>query len=332
MLLVRILPAVTLSFVACAISASAQIPASNSQMPVRTDVSNSVRTDTSHMVLGPGDQLTVAAPEIEELDRRQLKVQADGTVSVPLVGPMKVSGLTPQQFAADLTQALRSQFRDPHITFSQIDVHSKPVTVLGAVNNPGIVQADGRKRLLEILSMAGGLRSDAGPTLTLARKSTHANPFPADLRTNASGNYVTASVPVYGLLEGNNPENNVVVFPGDIITVPKGKLVYVLGDVRRSGGFVIGETNDVTVLKALSLAEGLKETANASHAKILKRDGSGQRVEQEIDLKKLLSGKGRDVTLSADDILFVPGSLAKKITARSLDAMVQTGTGIAIYH
>jgi polysaccharide export outer membrane protein len=284
------------------------------------------------MVLGPGDQLTVAAPEIEELDRRQLKVQADGTVSVPLVGPMKVSGLTPRQFAADLTQALRSQFRDPRITFSQIDVRSKPVTVLGAVNNPGVVQADGRKRLIEILSLAGGLRSDAGPTLTLARKTTQANPFPADLRTNTSGNYVTASVPVHGLLEGTNPADNIVVVPGDIITVPKGKLVYVLGDVRRSGGFVIGETNDVSVLKALSLAEGLKETANPSHARILKHDASGQRTEEEIDLKKLLSGKGQDINLGPDDILFVPSSLGKKVTARSLDAMVQMGTGIAIFH
>ena len=100
-----------------------------------TQSTTTVRNNMSDLVLGPGDLLTIAAPEIEELDRRQLKVQADGSVSVPLVGPVKAAGLTPEQLAATLTKSLESQFRNPLISFTQVEIHSKPVTVLGAVKS-----------------------------------------------------------------------------------------------------------------------------------------------------------------------------------------------------
>jgi polysaccharide export outer membrane protein len=146
-----------------------------------------------------------------------------------------------------------------------------------------------------------------------------------------AGGYVSAIVPVSQLLDGSDPSTNVLILPGDVITVPKGRLVYVLGDVRRAGGFVLGESNDLTVLKALSLAEGLRETASPSHARILRADATGKRTEENIDLKKLLSGKSEDITLKANDILFVPSSLAKKVLSRTAEAAVDTGTGIAIY-
>jgi polysaccharide biosynthesis/export protein len=296
-----------------------------------TESTTTVHNNMADLVLGPGDVLTIAAPEIEELDRRQLKVEPDGSVSVPLVGPITASGLTPEQLAAKLTKALESQFRNPLVSFTKVEIHSKPVTVLGSVKSPGVVQADGRKRLLDILSLAGGLTDDAGPTVTVSRKSTEASTFPTALRTNVAGNLMSASISVSDLLEGTDPAANVVVLPGDVITVPRAHLVYVLGDVRRSGGFVLGESNDMTVLKAVSLAQGLKETASASHARILRADTSGKRTEETIDLKKLLSGKAEDVALRPNDILFVPSSLSKKIFSRTAEAAVDTGTGIAIY-
>jgi polysaccharide export outer membrane protein len=105
--------------------------------------------------LGPDDEITLAAPDIEELDRRVLKVQSDGTISVPMIGALKAAGLTPDEFQKTLVQALKTQFRDPQVSFSSIDIHSKPVSVLGAVNKPGIEQAQGQKSLLEMLSLAG---------------------------------------------------------------------------------------------------------------------------------------------------------------------------------
>src|SRR4051812_33637365 len=158
----------------------------------------------SALVLGQGDELTMAAPDIEELDKRVLRVQTDGTVSVPMIGAIKAAGLSPIEFQNKLTEALKTQFRDPQVAFTSIDVHSKPVSVLGAVNKPGIQQADGRKTLLEMLSLAGGLEKDAGPVVRVARATTDASTFPSSVRPALSGDHVTAEVSVATLFDGTN--------------------------------------------------------------------------------------------------------------------------------
>jgi polysaccharide export outer membrane protein len=118
-----------------------------------------------------------------------------------------------------------------------------------------------------------------------------------------------------------------------VITVPKAQLVYVIGAVNRSGGFPLTERQSMTVLQALALAEGLGRTASAKHAKILRAaNGSGPRSEKEIDLREIMEGKAADAALEPEDILFVPNSAAKSASYRALDALVATGSGVAIYH
>jgi polysaccharide export outer membrane protein len=109
-------------------------------------------------------------------------------------------------------------------------------------------------------------------------------------------------------------------------------MVYVIGDVKRSGGFVLGEHQSISVLQALSLAEGLSTGADTRHAKILrlKRDAD-QREELAVDVKDVLNGKKPDVPLLGDDILFIPGSTGKKAALRTLEAAIQAGTGAAIW-
>jgi polysaccharide biosynthesis/export protein len=132
-------------------------------------------------------------------------------------------------------------------------------------------------------------------------------------------------------MDGTVPANNVPIFPGDVITVPKGRMVYVVGDVKRSGGFVLGENETLTVIKALSLAEGFDNYADTGHARILRANKNGERTEQVFDFKKLLDGKTEDIALRADDILYIPNSTSKKVLAKSIEAMVSLGTGFAIY-
>src|SRR6185312_15159037 len=121
------------------------------------------------VVLGPHDQLTLAAPEIQELDNRQLNISSDGTISVPLIGRIKAAGLTTEQFEAEVTHDLKKLYLDPKVSVSSVAYSSKAVSILGSVNKPGVEQADGQKSLLEMLSLAGGLRTDAGPVINLTR-------------------------------------------------------------------------------------------------------------------------------------------------------------------
>ncbi len=94
---------------------------------------------------------------------------------------------------------------------------------------------------------------------------------------------------------------------------------------------MVGESNDRTVLKAISLAEGLRETADSKHARILRDDASGQRTEQSLSVMALLAGKLEDEKLRANDILFIPSSTAKKVATRSIQAMIDGGVGVAVY-
>ena len=95
---------------------------------------------------------------------------------------------------------------------------------------------------------------------------------------------------------------------------------------------MLGENESLSALQVLSLAEGLDRAAAPQNAKIMRAvPGSNDRTEIPVDLKKLLAGKGTDVPLRADDILFVPTSVTKSVALRSLEAAIQVGTGIAIY-
>jgi polysaccharide biosynthesis/export protein len=289
------------------------------------------RTEANAEILGPDDRVSLAAPDIEELDKRVLRIEPDGTVSVPLIGRIKAGGLTVQQFENDLTAQLKTLFKNPCVSVTVLDIESERVSVLGAVNHPGVQQVNGKKTLLEALSDAGGLREDAGPVVELTRghRAVPANADTADHLQETS--FAAKQISVSGLMEARNPADNVVIRPGDVITVPKAKMVYVVGDVKRSGGFVIGESDSLTILKALALAEGLQATASPAHARIIRTDQFGKRSERQIDMRDLLDGKVPDVPLQADDILFVPSSVPKKAAIRALEAAIETGSGIAIW-
>ena len=117
-----------------------------------------------------------------------------------------------------------------------------------------------------------------------------------------------------------------------MISVPKGELVYVIGEVRKSGGFILSEQETVSVLQALALAEGLQKTAKPQNARILRPvAGSSTRVDISIDLKKVLAGQAMDVTLQTNDILFVPGGKIRGPLLQTLGTFVQIGTGVAIW-
>ncbi|HEY6943764.1 MAG TPA: polysaccharide biosynthesis/export family protein [Candidatus Acidoferrum sp.] len=286
----------------------------------------------STYLLGPDDQLVISAPELTEFANKPARIDGEGDVQVPLVGRVHVAGLTAEQAEQELDKVLSKYIRDPQVVVNVSEVRSQPVSVVGAVNTPGVQQVQGHKTLLEMLAMAGGIRQDAGYSVRITRqKDWGCIPLPG-AKLDPSGQFSVAEVDLKKIMDAKDPLENIQILPHDVITVPKAEMVYVIGDVRRSGGFVLGEHQSISVLQALSLAEGLNGTADTRHAKILrlKRDAD-QREELPVDVKSLLTGKKQDVSLQADDILFIPGSTGKKAALRAVEAIVQAGTGMAIW-
>ena len=328
MIFTRALP-VGLGTLLLGVGAFAQVPSSPKSDELKAKCGDQVR---STYLLGPGDQLEISAPELTELANKQVRVDGEGDIEVPLGGRVHVAGLTAQKTEEELNRVLSTYIRHPQVVVSIAEVRSQPVSVLGAVNTPGVHQVQGHKTLLEMLALAGGIRPDAGYSVRITRElDWGCIPLP-NSQLDASGRFSVAELNLKKIMEAKNPEENIQIFPHDVISVPKAEMVYVIGDVKRSGGFVLGEHQSMSVLQALSLAEGLNSTADTRHARILRLErNADQRVEMAVDVKGILNGKGRDVPLQGDDILFVPGSTGKKAALRALEAAVQTGTGLAIW-
>jgi polysaccharide biosynthesis/export protein len=237
-----------------------------------------------------------------------------------------------KQSQEELNKVLSTYIRHPQVIVDVAEVRSQPVSVLGAVNAPGVHQVQGHKTLLEMLALAGGIRQDAGYSVRITRElEWGCLPLP-NVHLDPSGKFTIAELNLKKIMEAKSPEENIQIYPHDVISVPKAEMVYVIGEVRRSGGFVLGEHQSMSVLQALSLAEGLNTGADPRHAKILRlKADADQRVEMPVDVKDALNGKKPDVPLQGEDILFIPGSTGKKAALRALEAAIQTGTGLAIW-
>jgi polysaccharide export outer membrane protein len=282
-------------------------------------------------VLGPDDQITIRALEVDELDGKVARVDMLGYIDVPMLGRIKAAGLSVDQLEVELTGQLERYVRQPQVTVIVSEYHSQPVSVLGAVNSPGVYNLTGPNTLVQVLSKAGGLRNDAGNTINITRRREMGTiPLPSATIAR-SGEFSTAEVSLRGLLDAKDPENNIILKPTDVISVPKADLVYVVGAVHRSGGFVLSERENMTVLQAVSMAEGLEKTSAAKDAKIIRRGTSNDRAEIPVNLAKILSGKSPDVPLLANDILFIPNSAAKSAALRAVEAAIQTGSFVAGY-
>jgi polysaccharide biosynthesis/export protein len=287
---------------------------------------------SSPYVLGPDDEITVRAIDVDEIDGKTARVDRSGSVDLPLVGKLKASGLSVGQFEEELTKRLAKYVKEPRVSVTVSDYKSQPVSVLGAVNTPGVYNVTGPTTLAQVLSRAGGIRNDGGSTVNITRSSAW-GPIPlASAKEDPSGNFSTADVSLKTLMDASNPRDNILVKPTDTITVPRADLVYVVGAVNKAGGFALTDRGNITVLQAVSLAEGLQKTSAPKNAKIVRGGTAGSKQEIKVNLAKILSGSSPDMPLLANDILFVPTSGAKAVSYRVLEAAVQTGTGIAIFH
>jgi polysaccharide export outer membrane protein len=192
-------------------------------------------------------------------------------------------------------------------------------------------QLQGQKNLFEVLSLAGGLRQEAGPVINITRRLEW-GPIPLPSASNDStGRFSVASIDVKSVMNASNPAENILIMPNDVISVPKADTIYVIGAVKKPGAYVLGEHHTLSALQVLALAEGTDKTAATQDAKIMRvLPDSNDRAEIPVDLRTILSGKTPDIPLTADDILFVPTSKAKAVGYRALEALVQAGT-FAVY-
>lgn len=282
--------------------------------------------------IGPNDELAINVLDAPDLSNAY-RVAADGHMSMPLLGAIKAAGLTPRQLELVLQALLRRTYmKDPQVTVTVVEMQSHSVSVLGAVKNPGVFQIRGTKTLLEMLSMAGGLAPNAGNSVVVMRgasaefvpdKAPQVQNVNSTLPSSETKSDDAVEINLKRLLDSGDPKYNVSVYPGDIVKVKAAGIVYVVGDVKRPGGFPIQDNEHITVLQAIALGEGMTPTAAKSKATIIRIAKNGQQIEIPVHLSKILSGKAPDFPLRSKDVLFIPKSGMKSTGRAVLDTFAK---------
>ncbi len=284
-------------------------------------------------VLGPDDQLKIWALGFEEeLKDKTIRIEPSGDIHLPVVGRVKAAGLTTEQLEAALVEKMKRTVREPQVSVEILDYGSQPVSVLGAVNQGGVHQLKGRRTLAEVVSMAGGIRQDAGASVRVMRE-VEFGPIPLPNATpDATGRYSVAEVKLNDLLNGTAPAENILIRPHDVITIAPAETISVIGAVLKPGAFPMNTKSNVTALEALAMAGGFGPASKPDHARILRSvRGQADRQEIPIDLAKITNGKAEDVKLRPNDILLVPTSMGKKAGAEVAKAMLSAAIGVATW-
>src|SRR3984893_7883347 len=285
-------------------------------------------------VIGSGDLLGVEVFDVPELSR-DVRVNETGFISLPLI-PVKVHvvGLTTFQLQDKLAELLQSNglVSTPQVSVTLKEQHSHPITVIGSVKSPMVIQAARQTTLLQVLSQAGGVSEDAGNVVVITRPPSVPEGSEETVAAKELREPQTFMISLSDLLDTGNSTFNIPVLGGDVVSVPRAGIIYVVGAVVRPGGFVMQSDRDrMTTLKLLSLAGGTTNRAKERQAVILRKNlETGKRDEVPVDLKKVMQLKTEDVMLLPSDILFIPDSSGKKAWHRAGDVAISLTTGIAL--
>lgn len=287
------------------------------------DHGNAQRSSTKGLpvtlTIAPGDLLEITVFDVPEMTQ-QVRVGADGKAELELIGSTVLGGLTAQEAAQTIARKLRNLnfLLHPQVNVLVKEFASQGVSVIGEVQHPGVFQVLGPRSLLDVVSMAGGLTNVADTRITVKRRTGAEEKLTVKLKTDDAD--VSLS-------------NNVQIYPGDLVVVPRAGIVYVLGDVNRPGGFVMQDSGKISLLQALAQAGGASRTASLSKTVLLRKNAHGY-ATNKLDVGKIERGQAPDLELSANDILFVPNNRLKNALSgtQSIATSIGSASIYAIVH
>jgi polysaccharide biosynthesis/export protein len=259
-------------------------------LPLFLAVATHAQGDGGAYRIGPKDLVEIKVFEEPQLNGER-RVDEDGNVTLPLIGDVPAAGLTEAEFATRLTSVLSKYFQRASVEIHVREFRSRPISLIGAVKQPGPLPYSGRWTLLEALTAAGGLIEGYGDSIYVLRRAE-----------NGLSDQVTISVA--DLMVKALPSANLPLYANDLVNVPAAEkvIVYCLGEFATAGALTFAGGERVTLLAAIAHAGGLSE--RAARTILIKRSGAGGRAEEfEVDYKRVLAGKEPDPELRAGDVL-----------------------------
>ena len=174
--------------------------------PSQSPVPPKSATDDPEYIIGADDGLDISVWKEPEISRR-VPVRSDGKISIPLLNDIQAAGLTPMQLQAQITEKLRKFLTEPQVTVTVLATNSRRVYIMGEVGRPGPIALLAKMTVLQAITTAGGLGQFAnGSKIRILR--------------NDNGKQTVFSFNYKEVLNGRNPEQNIILKPGDSIVVP----------------------------------------------------------------------------------------------------------------
>ena len=244
------------------------------------------------LLLSPGDLIAVRLFAQADFSSTA-RISIGGTATMPLIGPVALAGLSITQAEQLIAQKLVAGgfYRDPQVTVQLMEGPNAVVTLVGETH--GIVPVTGSRRLLDVISTAGGLPGNASHVITIHRPGVD-QPIVVDLGTD----------PLQSTLA------NIPVFAGDTIVVARIGVVYMIGSFKNPGTIALTPYSQLTLMQATALSGGPAFEGKFNDLRIIRSDGN-RRTVVKIDIHKVLYGKAPDPILEPNDIVFLPSSAIK---------------------
>lgn len=280
-------------------------------VPKSNDASEShvVPSNNNDYTLGPEDLIQIEVFEVDELNRTA-RISSGGYIKLPLAGDIKAAGLTVSELENEISKRFEKYIQEPVVTVFIKEYRSQSITVLGSVSKPQIYNVIHQKTLLDMLSLAGGVTEDAGDVCYIQRENE------------------TILLNIKELLNEGKLALNIPVFPGDVINIPKGGVVFVNGSVNAPGSFVM--KGGVTITQAIAMAKGFKYEAIRNQVRIYRDTGKDMKDIIDINYDDILAEKAPDIVLKNKDVVIVPHSGPKKFFAgfvRTFRGIISFGSG-----
>ena len=249
-------------------------------------------------LIGPGDLLEFKVFELPELNQK-VRVSQDGSITLPLIGNVKVGDMTKDGVEKLLAQLLEAKYlKNAQVTVFILEYLSNRVAVIGAVEKPGMYELVGRKSLLQMISQAGGLKENAANEIYV-------------LREGRDGLTSSLAIDLDDLVINGNPRLNVPLQPNDVVNVPVDRLItiYVFGEVKQPGALQVKLSKRITLLQAIAQAGGTTEDAARGSITVTRKDKSGKETKIRANLKDIIKGKKPNIPLVEGDVIYVPASI-----------------------
>jgi polysaccharide export outer membrane protein len=282
-------------------------------------------TDASYTV-SPGDLLVVTVynyrPEGGDFSS-DVRVDDRGYISLPMMDPIQVAGLSVAQVHRAIVGGLRRAevLKEPLVSVFVKDYQGQEVVVLGAVARPGMYHLSrGKQTLVDVISMAGGLAQNAGNFVLVRPAGTgksepvaQAYAIHTDAATEPMVGADGANIPICLDTAAGQPDPAILMLQvrgGDLVIVPEAGKAFIDGEVDKPGPYPLNR--GMTLMQLISSAGGLTFPADPTRVRLVRKTVTGDSVEWQVNLEHTASDLQPDVRLARDDRVIIPYTTGRK--------------------